>query len=218
MDPSISQLLLLGVLGGSNGSRAASPSGPTIVLNDAFTGSAGTQLASHAPDVGGVWSGSVQAGSGSITLDGAGNVSCTPPVGSLTDAESVYINGGVADGTIACGFTTAPDNNVVMGVIFRRVDATNYWRAVANSTPTIFVYKRIAGVDTLVDNEDVSNYTEMDVVISGSSIKVYADGVLVSDLTDAALASGTGCGIFYSCSELLPPICTLAGPIKATKP
>lgn len=85
------------------------------------------------------------------------------------------------------------------GIIFRRQDASNFWRLYMSVTFTSWVLvKRIAGVDTVVQNGSLgSNATgqALHVELNGTSIKVYNNGALVKSVTDAALQTARGCGL-----------------------
>jgi hypothetical protein len=79
-------------------------------------------------------------------------------------------------------------------LVFRYTDVDNHYMLAISSTNSI-VYKRVSGTYTALDT-DATGYTFLDtfrtveVTMIGTAIKVWVDGNLVHDFTDAVYASG----------------------------
>lgn len=120
---------------------------------------------------------------------------------STGDANShLWIESGVSNGTIEVVKGTGGIANASWGVIFRLQDVNNFlvWNFWTGDGGFRF-YKNVDGVFTGIGaGVGPSSYSPGDrfrVVCSGSSIKGYHNGVLLSDQTDATFSSQTKHGI-----------------------
>lgn len=113
----------------------------TTYVYDTFTGTDGTNLAAHTPDIGGAWTVSagtitIQSNRAASSASGAGN-------GALIESgqANIVITGTVrwTDGTGGLG----------TGFYFRATDISNLWLVEIENTSTITIYDRQAGTFTL---------------------------------------------------------------------
>ena len=106
-----------------------------------------------------------------------------------------------SDGTFSYAYTVYDNNS---GIVFRYKDNSNYWRVVAGPAYAVtLLIKRVNGVDTTVATMPYSCCQTSDlwqVVASGSSIKVLRAGHLETSVTDSALSTATGAGVFSGSS------------------
>jgi hypothetical protein len=97
--------------------------------------------------------------------------------------------------------TTVASTN---GGLWFRSDGTgnNGYRVVIRNGDELFIDKYVAGVNTSISTPIVGLQpylgmaSRVRVVAAGTSIKVYFDGELQADITDASLSSGTHIGVF----------------------
>src|SRR5689334_20169016 len=156
-----------------------------IVVRDRFNG---TTLANHAPDTNlpnGAWS---VTGSGALLWGQRAWAAGADWAGILAT-----IDAGVADGTVAVDWTPAGDMPYG-AVIARATDAANYLVA-SYWSGTLSLSKVAAGGYTLLAStpiDDPGNATHrLSLVLAGSSIQVWYDGVRKLSATDAFNVSVT---------------------------
>ena len=163
---------------------------------DAFTGSAGTQLAAHTPDYDSnfSWSEHLQAfdiasGGASAETDGTqGNADCV-----------ATMDFGDSDVGLGCDFTRSTDTTDHGGLCFRYSDTSNYLY-VRVTGAAIEVRKVEAGSDSQVATAShtwgTSTQKFLQVVLLGNSIRVFVDDVEVVDTSSSFNATATRHGLF----------------------
>lgn len=121
---------------------------------------------------------------------------------AVSGANLATITGGSADGFIQFTIDGTPADN--MGGAFRAVDVSNHWRvARAASFGTWNIYKRVSGTDTLVANTGntaTAAGTIVRVEFVGSTIWTFFNGTFVKAVSDSAMSSNTGVGLFGGAS------------------
>lgn len=78
---------------------------------------------------------------------------------------------------------------------FRYTDVDNHYMASFNAANGTFIYKDVSGTYTLLDQQNWGGVPDntwaiVDLLLSGTSIKMYVDGTLRNDITDATYGSG----------------------------
>lgn len=96
--------------------------------------------------------------------------------------RSIALTTGDADCQVAVTLRTAQNAGQVQGLVFRYSDDNNYWRATRSS-----IVKKVSGVLTSVGSysKAISNGDRLKVVMQGSVITVYRNGVQVYTVTDS---------------------------------
>ena len=164
---------------------------PPNITYDSFSKASdwGGTLASHSPTVG---SYSWIAEASTFNLSGYEN-GCLIP-NTLSTRTEALVNFGAADCILGVTFLTAANTGWSNGIVFRWSTDSNYWRVGAN-----YLKKRVAGVLSTVATHSTpfSPLDRMTVALSGSSIKVYRNGVQVSSATDSFNSGSAYHGIIY---------------------
>ena len=162
---------------------------------DGFTGSAGTQLSAHTPDYDSTFSWAADLNDFDLAAGGAaaetdsthGNGDC------VTTMDLAY-----SDVAFGCQFTRGTDSDHG-GLCFRYSNTTNYLYVRVTGT-AIEVRKVDAGTDSLVASSahTWSSATKkfLQVVLHGSSIKVFDDDDEVVDTTSSFNSTATRHGLF----------------------
>ncbi len=176
------------VLDTNNITWTVAPVWPWYVQNmhfDSFTDGWSGSLASKAMDVGSAtWTQAV----GTWLVDAYAEGSVRP---STVATRSVATATGPANTQLGVTFRSAPSGGYTQGLMFRRSDDNNYWRATRTN-----LRKKVAGVWTTVATyaTPFADNDRMNVVLNGNSIAVYRNHDLssaVASTTDAFNASAT---------------------------
>ena len=113
--------------------------GISVLLFDSFTDVNGTGLAAHAMNVGGGWT----VLSGSYTIQGN-----KARGGTAATQNFAVANAGQKDVAVSAVGNT-PTNAQRMGLLARVTDVNNFWWFYFDTNAnSIYVYERVAGVDT----------------------------------------------------------------------
>lgn len=162
---------------------APAPSGPAV--SDDFSEADGTSLSGKATDTGQSW---VQT-SGTWTVQ-TQKAKCV----AVAANQIVQVESGLADCTVSA---TIVWGEQYPGLTFRFVDASNFWLCLFNSSNTaIQLSKFVAGAQTVVATAACTASPLMKVELSGSTIKAYIDGALLTTVTDSAHQTATKHGLF----------------------
>ena len=163
-------------------------------VRDRFTDANGTALAAHLPDkneLRGAWT--IDAGGFDIQTNRANNTAAV---------SRAVINSGISDGVVCCDthMMAASPGTYEIGIIFRRVDANNYWTWKYDHGPTVVLRKTVAGVPTVVWSSALGvqhqyNYHLM-VKLRGNEIRCYLGGILRTTQYDTDLQTATWHGLF----------------------
>jgi hypothetical protein len=182
-----------GLTNPGNLTYTATASGPVIL--DHFTDADGTGLPSHTMDIGPGWTRFEGTGANQMAIQ-------TNKVESFQDAGAGYsyqTESGLADCVIAVA--TVFGSTTYCKIIFRYVNATNYWMLSVNSlsgTGNVELIKVVAGANTTVSTANLSITLGTGVfwtlTLSGTSISASVDTANVST-TDAFNQSATKHGI-----------------------
>lgn len=149
-------------------------SGATLLLQDTFTGTNNDALTSHTMNVGSGWT-SVGVNSFQIQSNKAERT------GSVSGADKVHADAGQADVMLTVDATAASGSTLIIEVILRYVNTTNYWYYYALNSLGTSLNEVTANVDTqratgsltLVDGQTYA----MRVDCNGDTITGYIDGV-----------------------------------------
>lgn len=101
------------------------------------------------------------------------------------------------------GYTAAGTIETGAGIFFRYSDANNYWRAVWNAVFGTWVLVKVeAGVATTALNPihtgDYQDGHEFAVVLNGTTMTFFVDGVQVNTHTSSFNENATACGIIHT--------------------
>ena len=180
----------MGLSGLSGLSGISGVAGGNYRLLDAFTGTNADLLTAHPMTIGAGWA----ATNGAWEIQG-NRASCK----TLTSAYALALaESGGADVIVTAIAQRAGASNI--GVAFRSIDANNFWVAVFGSA-NLALIKKVTGTPTVVSSIALSTSVGVDVVLqvvaSGTTITVYADGVQKLQATSqTSLQSATKCGIY----------------------
>ena len=171
---------------------------PGLLVYDTFTGTAGSLLTAHLPDVNLTGSGwTLNAGSPMPTLS-AGGVGVTAGPGHL----QVTINGAVAD--VVMGTDYRVGTGPGMGaLVFRFTDPDNFL-LLETYLNTLYLYKRQAGVWMLLASQPLPTALAMgsthrfEVRTLGSAIEGWWDGARLVQTTDTFQQSATRHGLDWN--------------------
>lgn len=159
-------------------------------LLDGFTDTNGTSLTAHAMAVGPGWT----LGSGTDTPTIQGNQASL----TLGNSKRSYMvsESGVADGVVEATFTVTFVPNHLTGIVFRWVDSSNYWLFwYETDTGHYQLAKVVNGASTNTVSFSASWPTgttrRLMVVLNGSNIDAYVDGVSVATTSSTDLQSAT---------------------------
>lgn len=162
----------------------------SVIANDTFTGTNGTNLTAHPLDSGGSWS----AASGTATLNAsnqATNTTNTAWYTTSTSASDVQITLDIS--TLAAGYT---------GVILRFQDSSNFiWCVIdkADFTPAkLAIWTRIAGSNSLKASATFVGVTAtVTITALGTSITM-SDGTNSCSATISNFSTQTTHGLYFS--------------------
>lgn len=143
----------------------------TILAQDDFSDSNGTNIDGKALDTGGNWD--VITGAGEVQTGALEQTSAT-----FTDFSAIVDADLATDGTATIEFFSEPNGFSSFGVIFRYVDSDNYWMSTANvGEDELRIYEKTTALGQ-VERASVawsgSEYTDytMVVAVSGTSVTV----------------------------------------------
>jgi hypothetical protein len=162
---------------------------------DGFTGTAGARLANHAPDYDSsfAWSEDLR----SFRIASAGNAAETDSVQGNGDCVAT-LDFGDADVSFGCDFTRGADADHG-GLCFRYSNASNYLY-VRVTGAAIEVRKVEAGADSLLASAShawsAGAKKFLQVLLHGSSIRVFVDDSEVVETTSSFNSSATRHGLF----------------------
>ncbi len=176
-----------------NGSGAWSQ---PVFVKDTFTDTAGTDIASHTPDVGGAWT--YRSGStGDLVIDNNNRLR------TASAADCRIIDATVPsspDYVVQADITQVTNSTSTEFNIMGRYDlATDNWYAIHfyNGNNNIFLYKFISGSFTLLGTygytPTVGVPFNVQLVMSGTTIQAVLNGTLVLSVTDSSV-TGAGHG------------------------
>ncbi len=156
----------------------------SAIFLDNFTGTNGTNLTSHTPDIGSAW-----------TINTGGTEIQSNKASSPADSK-VSVDMTAADGTLIAEMDSPVGNNDAL--IFRKVDASNYWRFQINGAG-VTGFTAALLIDTTGGSDNVTSTSttmggglhEWKVVMNGTSIEGFIDGVSVISTTSSVRQTAT---------------------------
>jgi len=166
-------------------------------VGDSFTGTSGTDLAGHIPDGGGAsaWVRHVSS-LGAETVDIWRDQIYYHSLGTL-DNYAIYYNPSYtgADYTVTASIYAAGLNGRAAVIGRASTSAATFYAAEYQmEEQALVLYKSVAGVQTPLSTVvySVAQYDSVtvDLVMEGTALTVYADGVQVMTATDSSIASG----------------------------
>lgn len=187
---------------GSTSSTSASSSAitetPPVILLDTFTEASNVTLASHTPEMGSAW---VAAASTMTVGGGTGYVAGT----SSTSSALYYNNASPTspDYTIEAVVQRPSTDTATFraqGVLARFVNTSNYYQAYYDdNVGALKLQKVVGGTATTLGSSTATfnantDYT-LSFALSGTSLKVYWDGVEKISVTDGSLTAAGKIGI-----------------------
>ncbi len=146
-------------------------SGEFDKAEDSFTDTNGTALAAHTADTGEAWA----------LVTGTATISSNVATGSVGGIHTFSV--GADSGFLQAKLVHDGTVNVNLGLIFRYVDASNYWRVEIKERTTsanidLQLIKRVATVETLVATTHVATTSFTGIIgvsFFGDDIKVFCD-------------------------------------------
>ncbi len=175
-----------------------------VLHQSAFTVASDTALGDYTPDVGSGWT----VDAGTYTVNGASDyLSVTSHSGSGTDRARFTTE---ADGTYSLRIYNGTSTNRYYRIIFRYVDANNYWYVrIRSRASQVDLYRVVSGSGTLINNsnafETLSAFTHTWVLtLNGNSISLTADGTPTVSATDSTHATATSHGVGVESDYTLP--------------
>lgn len=167
--------------------------GPTVLMEDNFTGANGADVNGRTPDTKGSGTWSANAGTYTIQSNRAVKNNTTPLRPALYDVAQADV---VVVGVVNLANTGAG----VTGVVARGTDASNFWVAGLLSTNAFNLYQCAGGVFTLRGTAAVTvstgvNYT-IRLACSGDTITATLDGGNELSFTSSLFQDRTQCGLY----------------------
>ncbi len=114
---------------------------------------------------------------------------------STNDEHAMALQGSVSwqNYTVSADMSSTDDD--FMGLVFRYQDSDNYYYFYMSSQQSLYSLLKVVDGSTTVITSETGGYTSgetyrVEVVLQGTGIKVYVDGVQVIDETDSALDKG----------------------------
>ena len=152
-----------------------------------FTAADATGLASYTPDIGGAWT----------VVTGAPTIESNKASDNSVDIQATVAS-GVANCTISVNLTA--NNDDFQGIVFRRQGASDYMIIGLDNDDNIRHWRQIAAVWDSPNSAafTVSNATTyaLKLVLSGTSMKFYVDGVLYINVSETNFSGATIHGIY----------------------
>lgn len=178
------------------------PAGWRRVVWDSFD-RADSALTLGSAETGQAWSTGNQGDGGPLPVWGVSSNQGYVVTASGVDAH-VWLESGVADGVVDCAIKLAASFAVdrFAGLLFRRVDASNYFAVrFQETTRQLHVLRCLASVRSTVASSaplavSAGETLPLRLVLRGSTILVWANGVGVITYTDANMAAGTKHGLY----------------------
>lgn len=171
--------------------------GPVLV-SDTFTGTSGTQMTAHSPDVnlrGNPWANAAINGLGPGAFTDIQSNQARP----FQNNRGVVINVAQHDVVISFDWVTAVGVNNRNAIVARYVDTSNMIRLRIRDSGDLTLFKQIAAVDTTVAQVTGLTITKgntyrVKLYINGTSYRGYIDGVeiLTGTITEHATATKHG--------------------------
>ena len=195
------RFLLVLVLITSNALSALSAE--TLILGDEFTGSNGTDLASHSPDTGTSWSEVIDS-TGSLDIEIQSNQARASANSSSSQvgyaANPAPSTSDMRVKTTLNTWPTGADDPV--GLFLRYQDANNYYACRAahlGGDPAVWFDKVVAGVNTELNgaSQAMAAGDELDCSIVGNAYSIKVDGVEVVTGTDSSISTAGRGGIHF---------------------
>ena len=173
------------------------PPPPNLLVSDTFTGTAGTALPSHTPDV-------------NLTAQ-AWTVTGAPPTPALVSGRAgvavgaghvqATINSGVADIQMAIDYVVGTGPGMG-GLAFRETD-TNNLLVLLTYLNTVQLYRRQGGMWTLLASQPIAALAvgsthRLEVHAVGSSVQGWWDGVQLLQVTESFQKTATRHGLDWN--------------------
>lgn len=178
------------------------PSASRILINpvqyiaDNFFDTDGTPISSHTPQVGGVWT---QTNANSFWIQAS-----SLQANRKTDGDLAVIDCGQSDYNLSASLTSYSDgtNASGVGLVFRYVDASNFWYCYIDSKNNVCnVYNVASGVSTLMINQYSTINSSMSYLIKlkckGNNITLFIDNIEIVTVVSSINASATKIGMRY---------------------
>jgi len=122
-------------------------------------------------------------------------LACTAGTGNAIG----YIDPGSTVGTAQVTVHQSAASSPTYGLVFRVQDITNFYMVESrgSGTTSYCLQKKVAGTNTILANLGVAPHAGdvIKVSYSGSTIKVWINGVLYGPYTDSTFTSGTKVGV-----------------------
>ncbi len=164
---------------------------PVTLLQDSFTDTNGTGLAAHTMTVGPGWT--VYSGGPTIATNKFNEATTSAVVRAASDA-------GQADVTAQIVVTLPAVGDFAHGMSLRLVDDSNQLAAFLSAAGKYRLSKFVAGVETVLQDFTptfaAGETHTLKVVLSGTSVSLYFDGVLQGTVTTAQFQTATKFGTF----------------------
>ena len=173
------------------------PTGSTV-FSDTFTEASTTLLNLHTPNVGTNWSLALSTGGATYSVFNNGTVR---PTTTLANVGCLYLANNVAPAAaveVSITASTVLTGSNVVGLVFRYVNASNFYLLTLSSTPAnCILYKKVAGVWTNLGATSISMAigAVWRVRAVGSNIVVYANDVIVKITSDTGITAAGLCGL-----------------------
>jgi hypothetical protein len=173
----------------------------TVLVQDLFNGTNGTDIDAHAPDIDVVGSGWLDTGANTVELDGSGalkfsgsNKNCVIDTGATDQIVTTNFNAGGSDNRSTVGLRANGLLNSTVETYY------NFNFRTDDSTNSLQIYKTVSGSTTLLASSGdlgLSNSTtyELECRAVGSSLEFYIDGALELSVTDTSITSGDYAGL-----------------------
>lgn len=190
-------------------------SGPTVYLQDFFTGTNGTNLTAHTMDVGPGWTAGQEI---TCAVTSTNTIQSNKAQFGLGLYTKYFSDAGISDGVASVDLTIPNTNNYLGALLFRYSNCTNYWFLAierdAGGTPYMGIYEFQASVITLRASVNVTGATNstlnIKVTLSGNSIVALAGTSETCNYSSSFNATATIFGLWgYDDNTTYTPVIPL---------
>ncbi len=178
----------------------------TLFVSDDFTESSDTLLTAHTPNIGTSWTQELNDTGNVLNVNGAGDfLLWSADASSSTKAlftsqpNPVLADYGTSVKVPVVDFSAADK----FWLVLRYADTNNYYGfggSAGGGTPNLTIRKRVAGTDTILASETVTNLANDDFMkftVKGTTLSAYLNNVLLLSVVDASLSAAGQAAIAY---------------------
>jgi hypothetical protein len=175
----------------------------TVLVQDLFNGTNGTDITAHSPDIDTVGDGWIDGGADTAELDGSGELKfaasndyCLIDTGTADQIVTATLNAGGVDNRFSICVRSDGLEPLANTVYLFNI------RPAVSGSDNVFIIPRVNGVSGTEASAEItlnaSTTYELECSVIGSSLVLKVDGVSVLTLTDASITTGDFSGLIHA--------------------